>query len=546
MLNEENININTFSFETYLSQSEELLRRHNLSKPPQEAYFYIPSTIDLVEYDSKYPHKTLRRIFQSKMSTYLNYEEKMLKELDQEISLYNTKYPDDQLIFPWWYERCEKLRFLQASGYKINKTIKLLKDNIEWRNKLIPPVVTPKVFEILNCGFFYVHGRDYLFRPILVINFDYYKKYEKEYQLNDWLQAIIFIMEYLINHMLIPGQVENWNIITDLGSVSLLFIPSDAKKILDVLQSNYRCRLVKNFIFGMNLLMRGLMGMFKSMLDETAQRKIRIMDKKKVYELFEIINEEQVEQRFGGKAPNVIPGSNRLFPPIFPSDNYNRNLPKNTISEQNYKKLHLSNDLCITNEILLEKWKKEDELKKQSEKENINKKLNKEYHENEDNIKKLNAETNIRDTIIIPCQILKDEDIMLTKENILNEFVASSDNRAKLLKFKNSNKNKKRSFTNYGRMLSHTPDIISSDSTNQSKIYQRPSNISVNSTLIDKESITSTNFHYNKNIVSNTKKLIKSSNIQIIENVMNISDDTKSGDNNFVSNSEFNQKCKIF
>ena len=124
MLKQENININTYTFEMYLSQSEELLRRHNLSKPPQEAYFYIPNTIELVEYDSMHPHKTLRRIFQNKMSTYLDYEEKILKELDQEISLYNIKYLDDQLIFPWWYERCDKLRFLQASGYKILKTIK--------------------------------------------------------------------------------------------------------------------------------------------------------------------------------------------------------------------------------------------------------------------------------------------------------------------------------------------------------------------------------------------------------------------------------------
>ena len=78
--------------------------------------------------------------------------------------------------------------------------------------------------------------------------------------------------------MTIPGQVENWNIITDIGSVSLLFIPTDVKNILSVLQSNYRCRLFVNFIFGMSFIMRGIVGVFKAMLDETAQRKIRFIN----------------------------------------------------------------------------------------------------------------------------------------------------------------------------------------------------------------------------------------------------------------------------
>jgi hypothetical protein len=294
-----------------------------------------------------------------------------MKELSEEIKKYNEKHKDKQLILPKDYNIVEKARYLQATGFKSSKTIELLLENIEWRSKLIPPAITPKVVELLNCGFMYVHGRDNNYRPILVINAEYYIKLQDKYSFNDWLQFIIFFMEYLVNELLIPGQVENWNIISDLSNVSMIFLPKDMKRIMGVLQSNYRCRLYVNYILGMSTILKGIWNFVKTFLDEMSVKKVQFIDDKNKSVILNNINEEQVERRFGGTAPNVVPGAHNLFPPIFPSANFQKKTKKvDLLTEEKYKEMYKANKLTVVNEYFVDKWKKGEEeelLKKQQE-----------------------------------------------------------------------------------------------------------------------------------------------------------------------------------
>ena len=55
------------------------------------------------------------------------------------------------------------------------------------------------------------------------------------------LEGIIFVLEYVKNYMLIPGQVENWVSIVDFSKLAMASFPRKAMKpCMSVLQSNYR------------------------------------------------------------------------------------------------------------------------------------------------------------------------------------------------------------------------------------------------------------------------------------------------------------------
>jgi len=45
----------------------------------------------------------------------------------------------------------------------------------------------------------------------------------------DILKAVMFVQEYIIQHMLLPGQVENWNVIMDLDKMSTKQVPKDVR-----------------------------------------------------------------------------------------------------------------------------------------------------------------------------------------------------------------------------------------------------------------------------------------------------------------------------
>ena len=99
----------------------------------------------------------------------------------------------------------------------------------------------------------------------------------------------MFICEYAANHMLIPGQIENWVMITNSRHVSMLFLPSEMKKVINVMSDNYRSKLYINYIIDIH--------------DGTMTKQIR---------------RDNIEEKFGGTAKDLIPGKDNLFPPAMP------------------------------------------------------------------------------------------------------------------------------------------------------------------------------------------------------------------------------------
>ena len=118
-----------------------------------------------------------------------------------------------------------------------------------------------------------------------------------------------FILEYVKDHFLLPGQIENWILVVDCLGCE---IKDYFKKIVGDLLTHYPCRLAKAFIFNSN---RQILNLLKILTNNTLQ-KITIIENESF--LMKICNPQQVEIKFGGTAKNCT----AFWPPVFPCSNY--------------------------------------------------------------------------------------------------------------------------------------------------------------------------------------------------------------------------------
>lgn len=333
-------------------------QRRKLMYPPREAYLFIPNNFQIIEENIEKPQKSLRRIFEGKFE-FNTYENTKIKELYEEIQKRNAKEKKDpnKRLDISEMARYDVLRMLQATCFKVDDTIKLLTLHLQWRREKLPNfVIKPKILEILEKGFLYVHGRDCNYRPILVVNAGVYMRIRGNYRFEEWENFIIFFMNYLINNLIIPGQIENWSIITDVRGVSMLSIPSDFKKLMNVLSSNYRCRLFVNYIFGMSTLLNFIWKLLQAFLDETARKKIRFINNSNQNEVFTYIHPSQVEKKYGGLAENK---ASEFFPGFMPSSTFlldTQDKNQVLISEEKYKELSENGKLAAVNKEIIDSY----------------------------------------------------------------------------------------------------------------------------------------------------------------------------------------------
>jgi hypothetical protein len=175
-----------------------------------------------------------------------------------------------------------------------------------------------------------------------------------------------------MKHIFIPGQVENWIMVADLSNVSFWKPPTKILKIFNFLQSKYLCRLSSLYIYGMNYILSMCWKIVKKLIDERTASKFNFIsgqdDIKNL--VLSKIHPSQLEQRFGGDAPDI--GEDLDFPFFLPSDLYqidDRNADQ-IINEEEYINLVNEDKLVTISPYLIQ------EGKINIDDENINKSLN--------------------------------------------------------------------------------------------------------------------------------------------------------------------------
>jgi hypothetical protein len=311
-----------------------LIELFKKSLPPRESYFYFPKGEEIVIFNKKKPEKTLRRIHINVPFTDL--EKNWLLEFHKMIN----DHPEN--VFPDYWNDGLNLSYIYSTECNIEKAYKRLIDYFKWYNDHFPMNIQPedKSIKLLNTGFTYIHGRDHQFRPIIICQPYILQKYEKEYSESDVVNASIFICQYMVNYMLIPGQIENWIMFINLGKTSLLSMPDSIKKLIKALSDYFIARLYKSYILGMNAILRLIFKFMCNFLEEVTVKKFVILEGKKDPKLFTDINPQNLEERFGGQAPDCVYDEEFcLFPPRMPSNNYffsNENPEEILITEDEY------------------------------------------------------------------------------------------------------------------------------------------------------------------------------------------------------------------
>ena len=306
-----------------------LIELFKKSLPPRESYFYFPKGEEIIIWNKKKPEKSLRRIYIN--VPFNDLEKNWLVEFHKMIN----DHPEN--VFPDYWNDGLNLSYIYSTECDIGKAYKRLIDYFEWYNKIFPMNIQPedKSIKLLNTGFTYIYGRDHQFRPIIICQPYILQKYEKEYSETDVINASIFICQYMVNYMLIPGQIENWIMFINLEKTSLLSMPDSMKKLIKALSDYFIARLYKSYILGMNAILRLIF-----------IKKFVILEGKKDPQLFSDINPQNLEERLGGQAPNCVYNEDFcLFPPRMPSNNY-------FFSHENPK------EILITEDEYIERYKK--------------------------------------------------------------------------------------------------------------------------------------------------------------------------------------------
>jgi len=110
-----------------------------------------------------------------------------------------------------------------------------------------------------------------------------------------------------MNKLMIPGQVEQWNIIYDLGGMGLTDVPiNPLKSALQLISANYGGKLYKLWIVNAPASIYFSWKVVKNFLDPITVDKITIAKKNTDDSMWKIYDKSQIEQKYGGSQTNRI------------------------------------------------------------------------------------------------------------------------------------------------------------------------------------------------------------------------------------------------
>jgi CRAL/TRIO domain len=218
---------------------------------------------------------------------------------------------DNHLTYPKWTDDDNRilLRFLQGNNFVFKKTAESLTNHVKWRETELK-INESLAKSLLPYGLIYFFGRDRMFRPVLILNIR--KILDMKIPLDDVKNLLLYVIEWGIRNMLLPGKVEAYSVIVDLTKVGMLEIPVGMlQNMVGILQNNYRGRMYKFFLFNAPIFIQGVYILVKPLLEKFTQQKVNVL-RNSGKEILIILPETQLEVKFGGKAPNLM----EFLPPL--------------------------------------------------------------------------------------------------------------------------------------------------------------------------------------------------------------------------------------
>ena len=315
----------------FFMDNPELKSRHLRAIPTLEMYRFFPPEEEIIKLDPSNPKNNYRYIFNGQTKT--DFEQQKLSQF------YEYESKSKKINYPSDWQESDTMRILQAVDYDIKKAYTTIIENITWLESK-PKTICDKTISLLNSGFMYVHGRDHHFRPIIFVMIKQIKNIlGKNYTFDDINRCTIYLTNYVLQYLLIPGQIENWIVFVDFDGVGITDLDKK-KKIISTL-GKIRGRVFKNFFVNIGSFLKFSIKTIIKMVSSVAKKSV-ILGSSEIDKVKELISPDNLEQKYGGNAPNIIPGGNNLFPPIMPNANYALNGERiNIVTPEEYKNICL-------------------------------------------------------------------------------------------------------------------------------------------------------------------------------------------------------------
>jgi len=259
---------------------------------PPEVLLFRPRPEDIVR-------KGKRLIFLNTELT--DAEQKMLKSLHE---------ASGQQLFPA-HIRPHALRILQKAGGSMGRAMDMILAHEELRLKNLP-MSDADILSELRSGLCYVHGRDRSGRPVIVLR----PAHLRDLSEDQATKVVLFVCEFVIHHLLVPGRVENYVLVVDLEGCG----------IRDALQVS-KLRIIKRLLedvycersYCIKILHLGVLGSaVNALIPRDKKDKTSFpVDADVAREMMTLCECSQLEARYGGTAPDVKPGGAypyRFFP----------------------------------------------------------------------------------------------------------------------------------------------------------------------------------------------------------------------------------------
>ncbi|CAD8181876.1 unnamed protein product [Paramecium pentaurelia] len=291
----------------------------------QECYLLFPKQEDICYVVDKIK---VRKIFEGQVE-FDQQEMEILKQFEA--------YLISKRFMPKWTEP-QLLRMLYATKFKFEKTYAAIQAYIQWRNQAFPLKENQETTKFLSSGSIYLHGRDNRFRPIIMVNAI---KLAAQKNIDITLDSMTIFLEYVLANYMLPGQIENWVVVMDLGGLGITSLPrQQLQRVLDYLQNNYRSRMHKCYVINCPSTITFSWNIVKGFLEEITVRKISFEKSSIPTGLFDHCHKSQVEQKYGGVSYNI---ESNFWPPNEISQQYflpTDNITDILISKEQYNQLY--------------------------------------------------------------------------------------------------------------------------------------------------------------------------------------------------------------
>lgn len=115
------------------------------------------------------------------------------------------------------------MRILEGVDWKLKDAHEELIIHLNFLSETLPIILTEPMMELIDSGYYYMHGRDRSLRPIMIVS-------PKEIlglglEPHDGIMAIHFVAQYVLNHKMYPGKIENVLTVIDLAHLSFTALP---------------------------------------------------------------------------------------------------------------------------------------------------------------------------------------------------------------------------------------------------------------------------------------------------------------------------------